>query len=235
MGWVLALLVFLWGPSLEGHNLQKGSYEKIGILEVLPTQFTVGFKEIEYQVEKIHKLEAKDEIGDYKYSRPGQVVLGPGGKIYLIDGHHFAYALLEAGHDKMWVEVIKDYSDLSPVAFWAKMREKQYVYLKANGKTKTVSQLPKSITALKNDRFRSLAWMVRKCGGFEGTDTPFQDFEWGDFLRTRIAFRGDSVAAWKRALAEAVAIAQSSISKSLEGWHGGEADCGKILEFLEKD
>ena len=43
--------------------------------------------------------------------------------------------------------------------------------------------IPKSIDALIDDPFRSLAGGLRRVGGFAKDTTPFSEFLWADFLR----------------------------------------------------
>ena len=46
--------------------------------------------------------------------------------------------------------------------------------------------IPKSVTGLVDDPFRSLAGELRRAGGFAKDTTPFSEFLWADFLRRRI-------------------------------------------------
>ena len=51
----------------------------------------------------------------------------------------------------------------------------------------TSSDLPKSVTELKDDPFRSLAGELRRVGGFAKDTTPFSEFLWADFLRRQMS------------------------------------------------
>ena len=46
--------------------------------------------------------------------------------------------------------------------------------------------IPKSVTDLVDDPFRSLAGELRRAGGFAKDTTPFSEFIWADFLRRRM-------------------------------------------------
>ena len=215
-----------------------GEDYKVDIDDVRPTQFAVGVKEVEYQAEKIAKKDSDGELADYKKKKIGTVVIGPNGVLYLVDGHHFARSLLKYGSTTMWIEIEKDYSDLDGSDFWAKMKEKNFMYLKdETGTTRKPSELPKKFSALKNDPYRSLAWMVRKSDGFSNDDdTPFLEFLWADFFRSRIELSANaSPAGWKKALKEAMKLAESNKTSHLPGWSGDEGDCSEILDWLGKN
>jgi hypothetical protein len=43
-----------------------------------------------------------------------------------------------------------------------------------------VEQLPQKVTGLTDDPYRSLAWAVRKRGGFQKTTASFSEFQWAN-------------------------------------------------------
>jgi hypothetical protein len=195
---LLALLII---PFQTIVAWEVGSVEKIEILSVRPTQFYVGKKEISYRILKIEEKRALGELSEYKKKRKGRVVIGPGNVPYLIDGHHFALALHEAGEETMWVEVVRDYSDLTTVEFWEKLKKKCWCYLKdLNGNSLPPLELPSTLLKLKDDPYRSLAWMLEKCEAYVDLDIPFSEFLWAQFLRKRIQPWSDDEEGWKRAL-----------------------------------
>jgi len=46
--------------------------------------------------------------------------------------------------------------------------------------------LPKHIRDLEFDPYRSLAWLVRDRHGYMKNNTPFSEFKWANYFRTRI-------------------------------------------------
>ncbi len=126
-------LGLVWSSLVFGYEV--GGFYKVDILDVRPTQFAAGLKEVGFRMAKIEEKEEDGELVAYKEKNDGKAVIGPDGELYLVDGHHFARALHELGKKSMHVTVIKDYSDLSVSEFWTKMKKKHYVYLRdQNGK-----------------------------------------------------------------------------------------------------
>ena len=71
------------------------------------------------------------------------------------------------------------------------------------GHRQNYKAVPKWVTDLIDDPFRSLAGELRRAGGFPKDTTPFSEFLWADFLRWRIKrkmIEGDFSQAIERAL-----------------------------------
>ena len=83
--------------------------------------------------------------------------------------------------------------------------------------------IPKSVSALVDDPFRSLAGELRRVGGFAKDTTPFSEFLWADFLRRRIKRKLVQLD-FDRALATAMKFAKSQEAIYLPGW------CGATLQ-----
>src|SRR5439155_1355494 len=113
------------------------------------------------------------------------VVIGPGGKLYMIDHHHLSRAAWEAGRKSVWVEVKADLSKTRN--FWAEMERRKWVYpVDQFGTRRSAEQLPQDVRGLADDPYRSLAGEVREQGGYEKNEAPFSEFRWADFFRSRI-------------------------------------------------
>jgi hypothetical protein len=104
-----------------------------------------------------------------EYDEMKTVVIGPGGKVYLTDGHHKFTTFWEADggvNHKLPVSVIvtDNFSSLSDADFWAKMRESKKVWL-TDGKNRTITpaRLPKhlGLNQLGNDPYRSIVYFAR--------------------------------------------------------------------------
>jgi hypothetical protein len=83
--------------------------------------------------------------------------------------------------------------------------------------------IPKSINALIDDPFRSLAGGLRRVGGFAKDTTPFSEFLWADFLRRGIKrkFVEDD---YEQAMEKALLLAKSMEASYLPGWCGPVTD-----------
>ncbi|WP_084627120.1 ParB/Srx family N-terminal domain-containing protein [Pseudoclavibacter soli] len=128
--------------------------------------------------------ETEDSIAEMK-----TVVIGPGGTLYLTDGHHtltsFAELTSDGGEDiHVRLKVLANLSDLSSREFWQTMVDNKWTWLKdASGNTITPAQLPTSVglSNFQNDEYRSLLYFGRDIG-YEAGSIPFQEFYWGDWL-----------------------------------------------------
>lgn len=123
------------------------------------------------------------------------VVIGPGGTLYLTDGHHKFNIFWEAdrgANQQLQVPVIlsANYAHLSEDAFWARMKEEKKVWLKdPNGNPITPAQLPKQL-GLQNfadDRYRSLVYFTREVAyDSKGANAEFLEFYWAEWLRNKV-------------------------------------------------
>jgi hypothetical protein len=116
------------------------------------------------------------------------VVLGPNQHHYVIDHHHLARALHDEGVKDILVTVIADLSMVDQDAFWVVMDNRRWAYpYNSKGERCHFKDIPKSVTDLKDDPFRSLAGELRRVSGFAMDTTPFSEFLWADFLRRRMS------------------------------------------------
>ncbi|RYJ24785.1 hypothetical protein CU044_4696 [Streptomyces sp. L-9-10] len=122
------------------------------------------------------------------------VVIGPGGELYLTDGHHSLTSFLETpdGGAKTHIRlrVAANLSGLSPAAFWQTMREKKWVWLRdENNDPITTDQLPQrlGLARFHDDRYRSLVYFTRDIG-YQAPEAAaeYLEFLWGTWLRERV-------------------------------------------------
>jgi hypothetical protein len=201
-------------PDLPAHSMCI-----VEIATLRPTQSVVGMKEVEIRAERIGKMTAK-ELEHYLRKHVAPIAIGPGGVPYLLDHQHLARALLEARASKtLYAEVKENWSKLSEPEFWIKMKERDWVYLHdETGKSfADPASLPRTIGNMRNDPYRSLAWLVREKDGYSQTDSPYADFHWADFLRARVHL-GDGTNAFDEATPEAIKVAHSPEAKDLPGY-----------------
>ncbi|HMK70404.1 MAG TPA: ParB-like protein, partial [Xanthobacteraceae bacterium] len=138
----------------------------VAIADLRPTQITVGMREVLTKRKRWRGTGTKkgeEFLG--KHMIP--VILGPKQRHYVIDHHHLARALHDEGLKDLAVTVIADLSALDPDAFWTVMDNRNWLHpFDAQGRRRHYSDLPKTVSGLVDDPFRSLAGELRRAGGF---------------------------------------------------------------------
>lgn len=147
-------------------------------------------------------------------------ILGPKRRHYIIDHHHLALALHDEGRKDVLVTVVADLSRIEMDAFWVFLDNRNWLHpFDAQGRRREYDSIPKSVTGLEDDPYRSLAGELRRIGGFAKDTTPFSEFLWADFLRRRIK-RKLVEENFADALEKALRLAKSSDADFLPGWCG---------------
>jgi hypothetical protein len=85
--------------------------------------------------------------------------------------------------------------------------------------------MPRRLTQLEDDPYRSLAGLVRGAGGFAKDQAPFVEFLWADFFRPRVAARLITKEP-RRATRDGLRLAKSNEARYLPGWSGKAATKG---------
>ena len=192
--------------------------EPVAILDLRPTQMTVGMREVKAKREHWRAERAKKgEKFLGKHMIP--VILGPKDRHYIIDHHHLARALYDEGVKNVAVTVIANLSTLDRDT----LDNRDWTHPFVDGSRRPYSDLPKSVDKLIDDPFRSLAGELRRAGGFAKDTTPYSEFLWADFLRRRMK-RKAVEANFEIALEEALELAKSADANYLPGW------CGPVPE-----
>ena len=204
-------------------NLREPMIHPIPILALRPTQMTVGIREVKEKRKRWRAQEEKKKAESLgKHMIP--VVRGPEKRYYVVDHHHLARALHDEGVKDILVTVIGDLTMVDKDAFWGVMDNKRWVYpYDAKGERRHFKDLPKSITDLKDDPFRSLAGELRRAGGFAKDTTPFSEFLWADFLRRKMSAKVVEEN-FAKALEKGLALARSQDATYLPGWCGPMPD-----------
>jgi hypothetical protein len=202
-------------------DLAAGAAYSIDARRLHPTQFSLGLREV---AAKVAVIDAKDRdaLAAYLKKKDVPVVIGPGGVPYLTDGHHTLRALIESRQpDKTaYGHVLANWGDLTEEAFWMRMEEHRYTYLRDNaGRPAAAVLLPETLLKMQHDPWRGLAWAVMVAGGFEEKKGWFfQEFAWADYFRDRVRWDEGNDADFKRAVAAAVELARSPAAAGLPGW-----------------
>ena len=164
--------------------------------------------------------ENPEKMERFLQNNPVIVVLGPNDDIFVIDRHHLSLALLKAGHETVPIRIQHDFSDCSPEEFWQKMQDRHLLHLFDEfGTPRPLTELPERLTDMKDDIYRSLAWFVRTSGGYNKVKTPYAEFQWADYFRSRLKeqFVAES---FEEACDAAVALAKTPAVKDLPGYKG---------------
>ena len=183
-----------------------------------PTQITIGLIEVR------HKRKQWDKLGKKKARYLGHhmvpVVVGPKGQPYVIDHHHLARALHDEGQKKVLIQPVANLQTLSQEHFWRFLDNKGWLHpFDEHGERQPYSAIPKKISRLKDDPFRSLAGAVRKAGGYAKETTPFGEFIWADYFRT--IFKAHQIQSeWRKCLDAATAFAREHDAHFMPGWCG---------------
>jgi hypothetical protein len=191
----------------------------VAIDELRPTQITVGMREVAEKRKHWREMAGKDG-GKFLGKHMIPVILGPKRRHYVIDHHHLARALHDEGVKDVAVTVIANLSKLEADVFWTVLDDRNWMHpFDAEGRRRHYKDIPKSVTKMVDDPFRSLAGELRRAGGFAKDTTPFSEFLWADFLRRRMKRKlveGD----FARAVDEALELAKSTDADYLPGWCG---------------
>jgi hypothetical protein len=191
----------------------------VAITDLRPTQITVGMREVNAK-RKAWRATAGKKGEKFLGKHMIPVILGPKKKHYVIDHHHLARALHEEGVETVAVTVVANLSNLEPDSFWFVLDNRNWMHpFDDKGRRRGYEDIPKSVTELIDDPFRSLAGELRRAGGFAKDTTPFSEFIWADFLRRRIK-RKLVEDDFDRALEKALQAAKSADASYLPGWCG---------------
>src|SRR6202158_4684948 len=90
------------------------------LAQLRPTQFSVGYAEVELKAAEWKKLKKKQRQQVLE-SHVFPAVLGLDGAYYIVDHHHLGIALIEQGLKEVWITKLDDMSWLEPAIFWRRM------------------------------------------------------------------------------------------------------------------
>ena len=183
--------VFDFLPKCD-KNTAPGTYARLKLSQLKPTQNAVGMDEVNTKTKKIAEKSGK-KLEDYLLQRTIPIIIGNDGNYYLIDHHHLAVSLwLAKGDMDVPVEVVKNWNPIEGDRFWRAMANNNWVYpFDAMGAGPfNPSGLKQHVKDLDNDIYRSLSWVVRQDYGYvkDPNNAIFAEFKWGSFFRTRVIF-----------------------------------------------
>ncbi len=225
--WLLAFLLIAaavpacisggWIPYSS--SLDSGAQCIVHVSALHPTQFAVGYWEIDERAQKVNKKDGK-KLAKYMEEHVGKIVVGPGGEPYIFDRHHMACIMQRTGKSPTIFAVVEaNFKSLPVDSFWKVMVARKWAYLydsKGIGPLDP-SRLPKKIQDLQDDPFRSLAWAVRERGGYNQSAEPFAEFQWANFFRTK--FTSDKANEnMERLIKDALKLCHAAYARGLPGY-----------------
>jgi len=203
-------------------SIREPLLTRVSISDLRPTQITVGMREVRAKRKHWREMAGKGakKGGEFLGRHMIPVILGPKDRHYVIDHHHLARALHDEGVKDVAVTVVANLSELDRDAFWTVLDNRNWMHpFDANGVRRHYDDIPKAVTELIDDPFRSLAGELRRAGGFAKDTTPFSEFLWADFLRRRIK-RKQVDDDFDGSLERALQLAKSPAAGYLPGWCG---------------
>jgi len=194
---------FLSGlPAACSEQIAVGSKCSVQSSILRPTQFDVGLAEVMGNKVGFFVNQSLNDIVEYLNRKPIPVVLGPQGRMYQVDGHHTTYAMA------WWKRHVLGPMAPSPLrdtllslplvasvmcnwtsafateeAFWDGMKAKKWVLLESQGSPRTPAQLPRTVSLMGDNPYRSLAGIaeVVSVPAIGKGCIPFAEFRWAEY------------------------------------------------------
>ena len=193
----------------------------VKVADLRPTQMTVGMREVSAK-QTTWRLTASSKGPEYLGKHMIPVVLGPKERLWLIDHHHLARALHDEGVEHVLVTVVARLQHLDKNCFMTFLDCRNWLHpYDEKGHRRSWQDMPRRISDLVDDPYRSLAGAVRENGGFAKTLTPYSEFLWADFFRRQISAR-QIERKFGQAVEKACVLARSHAAAYLPGFAGRE-------------
>ena len=153
-------------------TIQPGTFSlyTVNVGSIGPTQENEGFTEVGKKTAGFDLLTAATLQANLLTSIE-PVIIGPGGKLYLTDGHHTFTALDDstfgASNPTVYVNVVANYSNLTTAQFFTTLQANNLLLPLNDGVPQTVNTatgapIPTSLTGLTNDPYRGLEYSILK-------------------------------------------------------------------------
>ena len=150
--------------------IREPIYTSTPLKDLRPTQITVGMREVKAKRKRLRETDKKKDGtkgAEFLGKHMIPVVLGPKDRHYIIDHHHLARALHDEGVKNVLVTVVANFSKLDPDCFWFVLDNKNLMHpFDDKGRRRGHEDLPKAVSGLIDDPYRSLAGELRRAGGF---------------------------------------------------------------------
>lgn len=198
--------------------------KKTPVLDLKPMQIPAGMIEVLEKANDLRDMKPK-QVEAWLKERSVPILEDYKGRKRPVDHHHETRAAWEAGRDEVYAYHYFD--DSMHARIKALPRAQYYAVTRAMGLWYDRDQfgagphdpnhLPEDVRGMADDPFRSVAWQVRKRGGYDKTSVPFAEFAWARYFRERVATY-PTKADFEKAVREALAIARDPAARDLPGY-----------------
>ena len=146
------------------------SLYQVPVDSIHPTQLNEGLTEVGKKTAGFDLL-APAQLQSNLLTDIEPVVIGPGGQLYLTDGHHTFTALQDSiyggSNPNVFVNVIANYSNLTTAQFFALLQSQNLLLPLNDGvpvtvNTATGAPIPSALTSLTSDPYRGLEYSILK-------------------------------------------------------------------------
>lgn len=200
--------------------LREPRIHPVTLIELRPTQITVGMREVKAKRANWRQQSGAKSKARFLGRHLIPVIWGPKERYFVIDHHHLALALHHEGVRQVATTLVADLRALPSSSFWVYLDNRGWLHpFDAKGRRRSYEDIPRRLTDMVDDPYRSLAGELRVHGGYSKETTPFSEFLWADLLRRRIS-RALVVRDFARALEAALKLARSEEANYLPGWCG---------------
>lgn len=167
---------------------KEGKLLEIPIADLKPTQMCVGLAEVQHR-RKDFATDSLKERRKYLKGKPVPLVHSPAAGFWMLDRHHRLRGLLEIDPSATaFGYVVLELQEVEADLVLQILQQKGWLYL-YNGRgqgPQPPSTLPKNLTELEDDPYRSLVWKLKQEGIIEAAPLiPFHEFRWGAWLRRK--------------------------------------------------
>jgi len=161
----------------------------------VPGQVNYGAPRIKYLLKRFENDDFQS-IQHYLSKRPLPYVVTPKGTRMISDRHHLFIALSQAQEIfkrrfpdqelKINYKFLKSFEGKKTKKFRKWLEENKLVHLESQGRSVSWDQLPSSFSAMSEDYYRGVAWILKKAGVYDETDIAFVEFQWAKLLREKL-------------------------------------------------
>lgn len=198
--------------------------KKTRILDLKPMQIPAGMIEVREKAKDLRDKKPK-EADAWLKERSVPIIEDYKGRKRPVDHHHETRAAWEAAIENAYTHRYLDdelhalLKDLPREQFYAVARAMGLFYDRDQfgAGPHDPNHLPEDVRSLADDPYRSVAWQVRKRGGYDKSPVPFAEFQWAQHFRGRLKTY-PTRADFETAVAEALKIAHDPAAQDLPGW-----------------
>nr|WP_158447279.1 ParB/Srx family N-terminal domain-containing protein [Paraburkholderia sp. BL8N3] len=192
----------------------------VRIDDLKPTQGALGLEHVHEKM-AVTGQHSADALPGFLREHALRVVRGPGERLHVIDHHHWARAWHKLGMQEAPAVVDRDFSALSPEKFIEAMNARGWIHsYDERGRPMKIEQLPRTIAAMPDDPYLSIAAFARMAGVFEDPPDFNAKFAWADFFRTRVSGNFGTISGFAKALAQAIETSRNPAARRLPGFIG---------------